>query len=90
MIYCTRSIYPFLCRFNRYMVECEFDKIIGCFFKEESVLIDTWWNVNLFWLLLKFRIHLVLIDTWWNVNFNPAKVAKYIGWGFNRYMVECE
>ena len=33
--------------FNRYMVECEFG-FKGGNILEPSVLIDTWWNVNLF------------------------------------------
>ena len=33
--------------FNRYMVECEF-YISGFEFRCTYVLIDTWWNVNMF------------------------------------------
>ena len=35
---------------------------------QASVLIDTWWNVNLaqsHWEKVAYK---VLIDTWWNVN----------------------
>ena len=33
------------------------------------VLIDTWWNVNVYRIRFSFRDDiLVLIDTWWNVN----------------------
>ena len=32
-------------RFNRYMVECEFE-VLGLISKIFGVLIDTWWNVN--------------------------------------------
>ena len=32
------------------------------------VLIDTWWNVNMFVLIVFPARNLVLIDTWWNVN----------------------
>ena len=32
-------------RFNRYMVECEFN-FYNCFVCTIYVLIDTWWNVN--------------------------------------------
>ena len=39
-------------RFNRYMVECEFNSLYFCIFKAE-VLIDTWWNVN-FFIYIKF------------------------------------
>ena len=77
-----------LTSFNRYMVECEsFEYYINsfCF----TVLIDTWWNVNivacggLAWYIK------VLIDTWWNVNVaRDSKLKQAIG--FNRYMVECE
>ena len=46
--------------------------------KKTYVLIDTWWNVNIFPELtcpFPFR---VLIDTWWNVN---------ITYGSHRYLV---
>ena len=33
-----------------------------------TVLIDTWWNVNMY-LKKELRLNAgVLIDTWWNVN----------------------
>ena len=34
----------------------------------QSVLIDTWWNVNKNANLAFMEIFAVLIDTWWNVN----------------------
>ena len=38
-----------------------------------SVLIDTWWNVNLEEERWKSTGVTVLIDTWWNVNsFTPV------------------
>ena len=59
-----------------------------CFFIV-LVLIDTWWNVNLFPALLPLASVLVLIDTWWNVNHTWDELqAKEVC--FNRYMVECE
>ena len=33
-----------------------------------TVLIDTWWNVNMRLLRSPTLLLLVLIDTWWNVN----------------------
>ena len=49
------------------MVECEY------ILKLESkriitVLIDTWWNVNLILAIESSFFCMVLIDTWWNVN----------------------
>ena len=32
----------------------------------------------------------VLIDTWWNVNVDETGRGYPYGYGFNRYMVECE
>ena len=32
-------------RFNRYMVECEYDPLDG-YKGQDCFLIDTWWNVN--------------------------------------------
>ena len=37
-----------------------------------------------------FFIVLVLIDTWWNVNNLFIINYEIQGFGFNRYMVECE
>ena len=37
-----------------------------------EVLIDTWWNVNVFFDLLLDSEGEVLIDTWWNVNVGAA------------------
>ena len=50
------------------MVECEFENF-GKFIGLENVLIDTWWNVNVYRSRMEFGGYLVLIDTWWNVNF---------------------
>ena len=35
---------------------------------EETVLIDTWWNVNAEDCHTLILTDTVLIDTWWNVN----------------------
>ena len=53
--------------FNRYMVECEYyqgrlDEL------NAGVLIDTWWNVNIWLFAVLIILSTVLIDTWWNVN----------------------
>ena len=55
------------CRFNRYMVECEYCKLTSYWFAY-IVLIDTWWNVNVASAEAGEDAALVLIDTWWNVN----------------------
>ena len=34
--------------FNRYMVECEFPLTSTGYVRRDFVLIDTWWNVNVF------------------------------------------
>ena len=43
-------------------------------FDAETVLIDTWWNVNMInndeWI----SAEIVLIDTWWNVNERIGKI----------------
>ena len=33
-----------------------------------NVLIDTWWNVNMLYVMYLLMFVHVLIDTWWNVN----------------------
>ena len=49
------------------MVECKSDQKSDTA-SLESVLIDTWWNVNMY-QLIHWENHIsVLIDTWWNVN----------------------
>ena len=75
--------------FNRYMVECKYgnsssDK------NNSSVLIDTWWNVNISDDLIRYFFLTVLIDTWWNVNKRVTKKRLKEIQGFNRYMVECK
>ncbi len=64
-----------------------FVQIVGC---GGSVLIDTWWNVNMDDPSELVDCLPVLIDTWWNVN--PFSIFMKIGKQicFNRYMVECE
>ena len=57
---------------------------------DESVLIDTWWNVNNIYRNAITKVGCVLIDTWWNVNVNAITDNRYRGLSFNRYMVECE
>ena len=49
------------------MVECEFlsNFSLLAFF---TVLIDTWWNVNINFSGKMAQMSTVLIDTWWNVN----------------------
>ena len=49
------------------MVECESTKASQVA-KDTSVLIDTWWNVNVSRSNLPRKKASVLIDTWWNVN----------------------
>ena len=54
------------------------------------VLIDTWWNVNL-WKFINVLLWVcVLIDTWWNVNTLNVLIHALVQKRFNRYMVECE
>ena len=57
--------------------------------KTVSVLIDTWWNVNVEDTINGCNDLIVLIDTWWNVNITHSS-HRYLVSGFNRYMVECE
>ena len=54
------------------MVECEFFRANVTNFAI-SVLIDTWWNVNINFSGKMAQMSTVLIDTWWNVNTNSAQ-----------------
>ena len=47
---------------------------------EEIVLIDTWWNVNLYLPTLPQPLTAVLIDTWWNVNHERQEQVKCRLW----------
>ena len=49
------------------MVECEY-VISSISQNHSSVLIDTWWNVNIMMFITMLAPVDVLIDTWWNVN----------------------
>ena len=49
------------------MVECECGPV-GNISIPDTVLIDTWWNVNQKTIRRKQTQGNVLIDTWWNVN----------------------
>ena len=54
--------------FNRYMVECECHCMMKLTLETATVLIDTWWNVNINNYDSHTKSTTVLIDTWWNVN----------------------
>ena len=63
--------------FNRYMVECELlmpESIVPTL----TVLIDTWWNVNINNYDSHKMSKMVLIDTWWNVNLLLSNTNKTI------------
>ena len=54
-------------RFNRYIVECKYNDLLS-FDVNDSDLIDTQWNVNLYVLTQLSDASIDLIDTQWNVN----------------------
>ena len=75
-------------RFNRYMVECESNTAM-LFEFVNFVLIDTWWNVNLYQIndthaSIRFNRYMVECE------FIPRNGKLECVLGFNRYMVECE
>ena len=55
-----------------------------------KVLIDTWWNVNLYENLQThtqmFRFNRYMVEC----ELDRFKLKRYCKLGFNRYMVECE
>ena len=59
------------------MVECEYLHLpeMYCYL---TVLIDTWWNVNIGELIKNQFNERVLIDTWWNVNKIAEDIANEI------------
>ena len=59
------------------MVECEF-RIVIVIVYGISVLIDTWWNVNVYRSRMEFGGYLVLIDTWWNVNDGNTMFSDFL------------
>ena len=56
------------------MVECE-SEAFTVYIQNHRVLIDTWWNVNVFTKADAAKQYIVLIDTWWNVNSSPAHLS---------------
>ena len=44
-----------------------------------TVLIDTWWNVNVNGKGCTREFEIVLIDTWWNVNDGGSKAGVWLG-----------
>ena len=57
---------------------------------EKRVLIETYWNVNFFCMILYRLLIYVLIETYWNVN-NPRRLSgnERIA-GINRNILECK
>ena len=55
-----------------------------------SVLIETYWNVNIKAVIEKNVEAFVLIETYWNVNFSPNRVFLFRDPGLNRNILECK
>ena len=70
------------------MVECKYTLNV-IIIANDIVLIDTWWNVNVFGCSSAVPCGVVLIDTWWNVNHIKSHAYPSV-FCFNRYMVECK
>ena len=69
-------------------MECKL-KIIVCFNNCLVELIDTLWNVNMYYFERKTREEIELIDTLWNVNTVAADLGMIIP-RINRYIMECK
>ena len=63
---------------------------VSLLYTNRVVLIDTWWNVNVYLYDPFLTSYTVLIDTWWNVNVATVRMEVAMQNCFNRYMVECE
>ena len=75
--------------FNRYMVECEYCKIVihKCnYLGFNRYMVECEYTMQ----KLAATTATVLIDTWWNVNNIYRNAITKVGCRFNRYMVECE
>ena len=57
--------------------------------RNNHVLIETYWNVNLQFQKRSERIRLVLIETYWNVNDIKLGLDRQIV-GLNRNILECK
>ena len=78
------------CSFNRYMVECELNVYPECMLQAVRVLIDTWWNVNVYEFIV-FKIDLAGFNRYMvECECVPFAYGIWRLLGFNRYMVECE
>ena len=74
---------------NRNIVECKaglYTGISTC----ADVLIETLWNVKIYFTQFSAKVILVLIETLWNVK--SEKVSKFLRFalGINRNIVECK
>ena len=76
-------------RFNRYIVECKGGWVfIETFWRFD--LIDTLWNVKVYRRRDAIYHFQDLIDTLWNVKDCDCERNGFLGYRFNRYIVECK
>ena len=55
-----------------------------------QVLIETYWNVNLYSTTMHIHFISVLIETYWNVNARLILAAYREAFGINRNILECK
>ena len=68
LLYYSRKASKHGTSINRNIVECKYIHEKFCDACEESVLIETLWNVNIVHINMRRLCDIVLIETLWNVN----------------------
>ena len=76
-------------RINRYIMECKYLKHLYDLLVTLE-LIDTLWNVNMYYIEKYMNYQLELIDTLWNVNVFGTQTISSCDSGINRYIMECK
>ncbi len=56
----------------------------------QIILIETYWNVNLFMQVSGFLTPFILIETYWNVNAFLKTAAAFLLAHINRDILECK
>ena len=64
----SRQLWSVSISLNRNILECK-SVAGGVDYAASVVLIETYWNVNVTWVVMGIMLLVVLIETYWNVNY---------------------
>ena len=74
---------------NRNILECKY-KYQANITEGETVLIETYWNVNVNFHHGTIHSRSVLIETYWNVNYHNQEQSYWYMQSINRNILECK